>query len=93
MYVRLGFAVAAHLEADILLMDELLAFGDLEFQEKCLARIGAVRDEGRTVLFVTHDVSTLRRLCTRALLLQAGRLVFEGSPEEVARRYESASRT
>jgi ABC-type polysaccharide/polyol phosphate transport system ATPase subunit len=91
MYMRLAFAVAVHLDADLLLMDEVLAVGDLEFQDKCLAKIGALRDEGRTVLFVTHNVSALRRLCTRALLMDRGRVTLEGSPEEVARRYEGDS--
>jgi len=91
MYVRLAFSVAAHLEADILLVDEVVAVGDLEFQEKCLARMGAARDEGRSVILVTHSVSALRRLCTRALLLENGRLAFEGSADGAARRYEGRS--
>ena len=91
MYMRLAFAVAAHLEADVLLVDEVLAVGDLAFQERCLERINGLREQGRTVLFVTHSMSALRRLCSRALLLDGGRLVLEGSADEVARRYEGKS--
>ena len=91
MYMRLAFAVAAHVEAGILLIDEVLAVGDLSFQEKCLAKIGAARAEGRAVLFVTHNVSLVRRLCTRAILLEQGRLVLDGSPETVVQRYEGVS--
>src|SRR5262249_14989492 len=74
MYMRLAFAVAAHLDADVLLVDEVLAVGDLVFQERCLERINRLRERGRTVLLVTHSMAALRRLCSRALLLEGGRL-------------------
>lgn len=88
MFLRLAFAVAAHLDGDILLVDEGLAVGDLAFQERCLERIAGAREEGRSVILVTHSMSALRRLCSRALLLDQGRLVLEGSAETIARRYE-----
>jgi len=76
MYVRLAFAVAAHLEPEILIVDEVLAVGDAQFQKKCLGKISAVATDGRTVLFVSHSVTALRSLCERGLCLQAGRLVM-----------------
>jgi lipopolysaccharide transport system ATP-binding protein len=95
MYVRLAFAVAAHLEPDILIVDEVLAVGDAAFQKKCLGRIGEIsRAEGRTVLFVSHNLSSVRQLCSRALLLDGGTLAFDGAPAEAittyARRNETA---
>ena len=81
MYVRLAFAVAAHLEPDVLIVDEVLAVGDSAFQKKCLGKIREVSSEsGRTVLFVSHNLSSVRQLCTRAILLQQGRLVLDGLP-------------
>ncbi len=87
MYVRLGFAVAAHLEADILLVDEVLAVGDAEFQVKCLQRIQELRDEGTTSLFISHDLTAVERLCDSALLLEAGAVAATGSPAEVVAAY------
>ncbi len=87
MYVRLAFAVAAHLDADILLVDEVLAVGDAEFQQRCLARMEEARSEDRTILFVSHQLSAVRRLCTSALLLNEGRMVTSGAVQEVLERY------
>src|SRR5581483_2200249 len=75
MQVRLAFAVAAHLEPEILLVDEVLAVGDAEFQEKCLGKMRDVTREGRTVVFVSHNLAAVRALCSRALVLEQGRLV------------------
>src|SRR4029077_19044719 len=69
MYVRLAFAVAAHLEPEILLVDEVLAVGDLEFQKKCMGRVGTVVKEGKTVILVSHNMGTVRSLCTEAIYL------------------------
>ncbi len=88
MYVRLAFAVAAHLEPEVLIVDEVLAVGDSEFQKKCLGKIENVaKHEGRTVLFVSHTMSAIARLCTRTLLLSHGELVREGSAPEVIEAY------
>lgn len=93
MYVRLAFAVAAHLESDILLVDEVLAVGDFEFQRKCLGKMGEVARQGRTVLFVSHNMSAVAQLTTRAVLLDRGRLVYSGSSEEGIRRFIAGRRT
>jgi lipopolysaccharide transport system ATP-binding protein len=88
MAVRLAFAVAAHLDADILLVDEVLAVGDQAFQDKCLGKMREVRQrEGRTVLFVSHNLAAVASLCTRALLLQSGRVVADASAAEITRLY------
>ena len=87
MHVRLAFAVAAHLEPEILLVDEVLAVGDVEFQNKCLGKIGDVAKEGRTVLFVSHNMGTITRLCTRALWIDGGEIKLTGSPPDVAKAY------
>jgi lipopolysaccharide transport system ATP-binding protein len=88
MYVRLAFAVAAHLEPEILIIDEVLAVGDQEFQKKCLGKIEKVtRDEGRTVLFVSHNFAAVRQLCTRAILLHEGRVVADAPPVETITQY------
>lgn len=87
MYVRLGFAVAAHLEADILLVDEVLAVGDAEFQVKCLQRIQELRDQGTTSLFISHDLTAVERLCDSAVLLEAGTIAATGTPGEVVATY------
>jgi len=79
MYVRLAFAVAAHLDVDVLVVDEVLAVGDTAFQEKCMARMGDLSVGGRTVLFVSHNLAAVSRLCSRALLLSAGELVYDGT--------------
>ena len=88
MYVRLAFAVAAHLEPEILIVDEVLSVGDLHFRNRCLGRMEDLRNEGRTVLFVSHDLTSVRQLCTRALMLNGGQIVDDGLPDEVTRRYE-----
>ncbi|MDP1569814.1 MAG: polysaccharide ABC transporter ATP-binding protein [Vicinamibacterales bacterium] len=89
MYVRLAFAVAAHLEPEILIVDEVLAVGDAKFQKKCLGKIGEVAQGGRTVLFVSHNMAAVQRLCTTAALLEKGRLVFRGEPRAAVARYLS----
>jgi lipopolysaccharide transport system ATP-binding protein len=93
MYVRLAFAVAAHLEPDILVVDEVLAVGDGEFQKKCLGRMGGVADRGRTVLFVSHQMNQIRRLCRRCLWLQDGRVRMDGPTAEVIGAYETSGAT
>jgi lipopolysaccharide transport system ATP-binding protein len=87
MYMRLAFAVAAHLEPEILVVDEVLAVGDSEFQKKCLGKMRDVAGLGRTVLFVSHNMAAVRSLCKRALLLDKGRLVLTGPSDEVISRY------
>jgi len=87
MYVRLGFAIAAYLEPEVLIVDEVLAVGDAEFQKRCLGRMGEVTHDGRTVLFVSHNMQAVRRLCERAILLDGGKLVAEGNVESVAQQY------
>jgi lipopolysaccharide transport system ATP-binding protein len=89
MYMRLAFAVAAHLEAEILLVDEVLAVGDAAFQRKCMGKMGDVAHAGRTVLFVSHNLEAIQRLCTRAVLLEAGRVAATGTGPEVVSRYLS----
>src|SRR5215203_7047842 len=89
MYMRLAFAVAAHLEPDILVVDEVLAVGDAAFQKKCLGKMGTVARHGRTVLFVSHNMGAVVSLCSRALLLDAGRLVLDSDPLTVAARYQA----
>jgi len=87
MYVRLAFAVAAHLEPEILIVDEVLAVGDAEFQKRCLGRMGQVAKEGRTVLFVSHNMQAIRRLCEKGVLLQDGKLIATGPAEAVVTQY------
>ena len=87
MYVRLAFAVAAHLDTEVLLVDEVLAVGDAAFQKKCLGKMGAVVQDGRTVLFVSHNLTALKSLCQRAIWLQDGRRVAEGPVQEVVSSY------
>ena len=88
MYVRLAFAVAAHLEPEILIVDEVLAVGDAQFQKKCLGKIQSVAArEGRTVLFVSHNMAAVRGLCHRSLLLENGRLIHDGSTDMVMAKY------
>ena len=87
MRVRLAFAVAAHLDPDILILDEVLAVGDAKFQEKCLNRIGEIKNSGVTVLFVSHSAQQILNLCTKGILLHAGRLIDFGSSKEVVRNY------
>jgi ABC-type polysaccharide/polyol phosphate transport system ATPase subunit len=85
MYVRLGFAVAVNLDPDVLLVDEVLAVGDESFQVKCLSRIKQFQAEGRTIVFVTHDAETVRRVCERALVLDHGHVVLDGEPGKAIR--------
>jgi len=92
MYVRLAFSVAAHLEPEILIIDEVLSVGDLHFRNRCLGRMRDMRDEGRTVLFVSHDLTSVRQLCNRAILLTSGRVGMEGTPDDVTRAYEQMNR-
>jgi lipopolysaccharide transport system ATP-binding protein len=87
MYMRLAFAVAAHLDTGILFVDEVLAVGDAEFQRRCLSKMEQVGAQGRTVVFVSHDMAAVTRLCTRALLLDHGRIVADGTAPEVVHRY------
>ena len=87
MYVRLAFAVAAHLEPEILLVDEVLAVGDAAFQKKCLGKMGDVAKEGRTVLFVSHNMGAIENLCKKAFLLDAGRLICQGSSRHIINYY------
>jgi lipopolysaccharide transport system ATP-binding protein len=87
MYVRLAFAVAAHLDPEILIVDEVLAVGDMEFQKKCLGRMEEVATAGRTVVFVSHNMAAIRALCTRCALLSEGRLVRVGKVDEVVGEY------
>ena len=87
MYVRLAFSVAIQVDADILLVDEVLAVGDAAFQQKCFDVFNDMRDSGRTIVFVTHDMGSLNRFCHRALLLERGSMIHLGEPHEVADRY------
>jgi lipopolysaccharide transport system ATP-binding protein len=87
MYMRLAFAVAAHLEPDILLVDEVLAVGDVEFQRRCLGKMREVTGQGRTVVFVSHNMAAIRALCPRAILLDRGRLSADGPVEDVIGAY------
>ena len=89
MYVRLAFAVAAHLEPEILIVDEVLAVGDAQFQKKCLGKMGDASKEGRTVLFVSHNMSAMQRLCSRGILLNSGKIEVDGEISEVVGRYLS----
>ena len=89
MYMRLAFAVAAHLEPEILVVDEVLAVGDQAFQNKCLGKMSTVAQEGRTVLFVSHNMAAVESLCTSALMLEAGRLSYSGATSELIARYLS----
>lgn len=93
MYVRLAFAVAAHLEPEILVVDEVLAVGDAEFQKKCLGKMEEVAGQGRTVLFVSHNLHSLTQLCNAGLVLQSGGVVFRGTAEESVARYLSGARS
>lgn len=92
MYVRLAFAVAAHLESEILIIDEVLAVGDAEFQKKCLGKMGDISSkEGRTILFVSHNMASVKSLCTKGLVLHNGMHGFEGSTQEAVNYYQQNS--
>ncbi len=93
MYVRLAFAVAAHLESEILIVDEVLAVGDAEFQKKCLGKMGEVsKGEGRTVLFVSHNMGSVKQLCQKGILLKNGSIDFTGNVEDTINHYISGSK-
>jgi ABC-type polysaccharide/polyol phosphate transport system ATPase subunit len=87
MYIRLAFSVAIQVDADLLLIDEILAVGDAAFQQKCFDVFNRMRDEGKTIVFVTHDMGSMNRFCHRALLLERGEQVYLGDPQEVGDRY------
>jgi lipopolysaccharide transport system ATP-binding protein len=88
MYVRLAFAVAAHLEPDVLIVDEVLAVGDAEFQKKCLGKMQSVsQQDGRTVLFVSHNMQAIRQMCQRVIFLQQGKIAYSGDPHEAISAY------
>ncbi|MCR5235066.1 MAG: ATP-binding cassette domain-containing protein [Lachnospiraceae bacterium] len=87
MYVKLAFAVASHLDAEIMVMDEVLAVGDMKFQKKCLGRMGDEARSGRTVLYVSHNMATIRNLCTRCIVLDKGALIFNGNVEDAIAVY------
>jgi lipopolysaccharide transport system ATP-binding protein len=89
MYVRLAFSVAAHLEAQILLIDEVLAVGDAEFQKKCLGKMHDVSQAGKTVIFISHAMHAISRLCRRALWIHDGQLVADGAADEVIAKYSA----
>ena len=89
MFVRLAFAVAAHLESEILIVDEVLAVGDTAFQKKCLGKMTDAAQAGRTVVFVSHNLNSVQRLCSRAYLFESGRVRMDGDPEEVIAHYLS----
>lgn len=92
MYVRLAFSVAAHLEPEIFLVDEVLAVGDVSFQQKCLGRMSDVRQDGRTILFVSHNMAAIKRLCTRCLVIDGGRLAYDGDVETAIKKYMGEGR-
>ncbi len=93
MYVKLAFAVAAHLDSEILVMDEVLAVGDMKFQKKCLGKMGDVAsNEGKTVLYVSHNMATIRSLCTRCIVLNKGQIIYDGDVEEAIAVYMESSK-
>jgi ABC-type polysaccharide/polyol phosphate transport system ATPase subunit len=87
MYVRLGFSIAAHLDPDILLIDEVLAVGDAAFQEQCLGRIRELRQNGTTAVFISHDLTAVEQLCDRVMLIEQGQIVQSGAPVEIVREH------
>jgi ABC-2 type transport system ATP-binding protein/lipopolysaccharide transport system ATP-binding protein len=87
MQLRLAFAVAAHLEPELMLVDEILAVGDVEFQRRCVQRMSRLSHEGRTVVFVSHDLGSITRLCSRAIWVDHGRIVADGAPADVVADY------
>ena len=93
MQIRLAFSVAAHLDPEILLVDEVLAVGDIEFQKRCLGRMGEIAGAGRTVLFISHNMLSIQSLCTRGILLEKGRISMEGSIAKVINHYYDQGRT
>jgi lipopolysaccharide transport system ATP-binding protein len=94
MYVRLAFAVAAHLEPEILIVDEVLAVGDAEFQKKCLGKMNDIsRNDGRTILFVSHNMAAVRSLCSTAIVIQNGKLLARGSSESMVQEYLNSDKS
>jgi homopolymeric O-antigen transport system ATP-binding protein len=89
MYMRLAFAVAAHLETEILLVDEVLAVGDIQFQRKCLSTMNEITKQGKTIIFVSHNINAIRSLCDRVILLNKGEVYFEGQTDKVIEKYYS----
>src|ERR1700722_3268707 len=90
MYVRLGFAVAAHLDPEILIVDEVLAVGDMAFQKKCLGKMGEFGNNGRTILFVSHNIAAVLNLCQKGIVLQQGKISFQGDAKSAVNHYVSA---
>lgn len=93
MYVRLGFSIAAHLDPDVLLLDEVLAVGDAGFQAKCIQRISELKQAGTTIVFISHDLGAVERLCDRVLLMQRGEVVANGAPRDVIAEYQRRATT
>ena len=87
MYMRLAFSIAINVDADILLIDEILAVGDQHFQEKCLKKMKELRDEGKTMVFVSHSMGTVEDLCDRAIWIKDGKIEMDGKPHDVAQKY------
>jgi ABC-2 type transport system ATP-binding protein len=88
MYMRLGFSAAIHLDPDILLIDEVLAVGDEHFQKKCLSRMNEIHSTGKTVILVSHDLESIRKMCTRVCFLRQGRIEVQGEPSAIIRYYQ-----
>ena len=94
MFVKLAFSVAAHLDSEILIMDEVLAVGDMKFQQKCLGKMGDVAEkEGRTILYVSHNMNTIRQLCSRCIVLDKGKVKFDGDTEEAISIYMNSTKS
>jgi ABC-type polysaccharide/polyol phosphate transport system ATPase subunit len=91
MFMRLAFAVATEVNPDILVMDEVLAVGDFEFQAKCFDRLRHFRESGKTILIVTHSMSQIEEICSRAVLLDHGRILLDSSPEDVIELYKRSA--
>ena len=89
MYVRLAFAVAAHLDTEILLVDEVLAVGDLAFQEKCIGKMSNISENGRTIIFVSHNLQSIKSLCTKAVWIDDGEIKYNGNTEKAVEKYET----
>ena len=87
MYVKLAFAVASHLDAEIMIMDEVLAVGDMKFQKKCLGKMGDEAKGGKTVLYVSHNMATIRNLCSRCIVLNKGMIIYDGNVEDAIKTY------
>ncbi len=88
MYVRLGFAVAAHMQTDILLIDEIFAVGDVDYQKKCLTKIQELKNIGKTIVFVSHNEKNLKEICSKGILLHEGKMVYRGNIDDVLKKYK-----